>query len=287
MLKFPTQSFRVMSVVPTSDLTARLADAHKAAREFDWANWQIAPDDFLPGITREFADQPMVTRRSFQAYLSLCAWVWQRPLAPAEQQHAFDQLTQKWNTFIVEQGYTNLYNLVALVFLLDGLQTAPPLMQEAVRLDLARLMPTGLFPGLDMPSPGADTETKKRPTRRRTDANIALDGLYQGTTFGLQLNVLGPPGSGTWGSQTEIYAFFPDGRYVHFQSAQSAGALVLDPQSQHGAEGTYEISGGYITLTEDGGEPYASDFTATADLKEIKFYGKVLIWIGDSASLRR
>ena len=109
-------------------------------------------------------------------------------------------------------------------------------------------MPDGAFPGVDCPVPGAAAaaaiEKAKIPpsTLATPDATgVALDGLYEATTFGLQLDIYGPPGSGTWGSTTEFYAFFTDGAYLYFPSRDEVGAHMLDPVGHKAYEGRYEV----------------------------------------------
>ena len=116
---------------------------------------------------------------------------------------------------------------------------------------------------------------------------VALDGLYSATTFGLQLDVTGPPGSGTWGSTTEFYAFFSDGSYLYFPSANEVGAQLQDPVGHAAYGGQYEVHGATLRLHDaSNGQTNTSDFTSSADGALISFYGKEFTRIGDTAGLR-
>ena len=155
-------------------------------------------------------------------------------------------------------------------------------------------MPDGRFPGVDVPVPGAEAaaavEQAKIPVSTLSAPDVtgvALDGLYSATTFGLQLDVLGPPGSGTWGSTIEFYAFFPDGTYFYFPSASEVGAHIQDPSGHKAWHGQYEVTGATIRLYDaSDGKTNSSDFSSTPDGKQLSFYGKSFTRVGDTANLR-
>ena len=106
-------------------------------------------------------------------------------------------------------------------------------------------------------------------------------------TVGFQPNVFGPPGSGSWASQTELYAFFPDGEYMYFPSPQEAGAKLSNPRGYKALGGHYEVSGGSIVLLDEGnGQTYTSEFSASPDGSAITLYGKTFTRIGETAGLR-
>ena len=118
-----------------------------------------------------------------------------------------------------------LLDVLGFVALSDQLLPLSPATLEGIQRELLVSVPDGRFPGVDVPVPGAEAaaavEQAKIPasTLATPDATgVALDGLYSATTFGLQLDVTGPPGSGTWGSTIEFYAFFADGTYLYFPS---------------------------------------------------------------------
>ena len=169
-----------------------------------------------------------------------------------------------------------------------------PAALEALRVDLLAAVPDGAFPGVDCPVPGADAaaaiEQAKIPvsTLATPDATgVALDGLFEATTFGLQLDVTGPPGSGSWGSTTEFYGFFTDGAYLYFPSRNEVGAHLLDPSGHKAYEGRYEVVGATLRLYDaSNGATNTSDFTATPDRRQLTFYGKTFTWISDTSGLR-
>jgi hypothetical protein len=142
-----------------------------------------------------------------------------------------------------------------------------------------------------LPRPAAAAvEQAKIPTSTLTTpegTGVALDGLYSATTFGLQLDITGPPGSGSWGSTIEFYAFFHDGTYLYFPSEQEVGAHILDPSGHKAWSGQYEVSAGVIRLYDaSDGTTNTSDFNSTPDGTHITFYGKDFTRIGATTNLR-
>ena len=161
-------------------------------------------------------------------------------------------------------------------------------------LDLVAQVSDGTFPGVDCPVPGAEAaaaiERAKIPASTLASpetTGVALDGLYSATTFGLQLDIYGPPGSGTWGSTIEFYAFFPDGAYLYFPSQSEVGARMQDPAGHKADEGRYLVVDTTIRLYDAAnGQTNSSDFSATPDRHELTFYGKTFTWIADGSNLR-
>ncbi|MFI5226571.1 MAG: hypothetical protein ACHQ3P_07850, partial [Candidatus Limnocylindrales bacterium] len=182
----------------------------------------------------------------------------------------------------------------SVVALPGVIQSLAPAALEELRVDLLAAVPDGSFPGVDCPVPGAGAaeaiEKAKIPpsTLATPDATgVALDGLYEATTFGLQLDIYGPPGSGTWGSTTEFYAFFTDGAYLYFPSRDEVGAHMLDPVGHKAYEGRYEVVDATLRLYDaSNGATNTADFTATPDKHQLTFYGKTFTWIADTANLR-
>lgn len=278
----------------TSDaLTALLAAAQAQVRSVKWASWQVPPGDARLA-EYVFADEPALTNTLVQGYLSTCSWIWQRPIAPEEQQRLAAALMALWTEHGHAQEYAPLLDVLSIVALSDQLLTLPPATQDQMRLALRQSVPDGQFPGVDGPVPGAEAaaavEQAKIPvsTLSAPDATgVALDGLYSATTFGLQLDVLGPPGSGTWGSTIEFYAFFTDGTYFFFPTASEVGRHIEDPSGHKAWHGQYEVAGTTIRLYDaSDGKTNASDFSSTPDGKQITFYGKAFTRIGDTANLR-
>lgn len=188
--------------------------------------------------------------------------------------------------------YTRLYDVLSLVWLLGGLQGLAPADQESLRAQLAAEVPDGAFPGIDAAVPGAAAAaaTEAEALEAFLDQapppspDVALDGLYSATTFGLQLDINGPPGSGSWGSQTELYAFFPNGRYMYFSSPQEAGAELQDPKGHKDYRGSYEIGDGQITLHDGTSrQSHTTDYETNPDHTQITFYGKTFTLIADTS----
>ncbi len=278
----------------TSDgLTEVLATAHAQIRAVDWATWQVpAGDARLAEYV--FADEPPLTNGLLQNYFSTCSWIWGRAITPEEQQRVVNALVVLWTDRGVAQEYAPLLDVLSVVVLSDQLLTLPPERLDGMRQELVGLVPDGEFPGIDVAVPGAQAaaivEQAKIPVSTLSApavTGVALDGLYSGTTFGLQFDITGPPGSGTWGSTTTFYAFFPDGTYLYFPSANEVGAHMRDPIGHKAWHGQYEVSEGKIQLYDaSDGTTNGSDFTSTPDGKEISFYGKSFTKIGDTANLR-
>jgi len=270
-----------------------LAAAHAQVRAIDWTTFQP-----MPGDTRLaehlFGPQPELTTVLLNGYLSTCGWIWRRPVRPDEGQRVANALVALWTDRGLALDFAPLVDVLSLAWLPGTLQRLPPDRQEALRKELLAQVPDGQFPGVDVPVPGAAAaaaaERAAIPASTLASpesTGVALDGLYQSTNFGLQLNIYGPPGSGTWGSTTEFYAFFPDGSYLYFPSQNEVGARLQDPHSNHGYEGRYEVGSGSIRLYDaSSGETHASDFAASADRRQLSFYGKQFTWIAETAGLR-
>ena len=154
------------------------------------------------------------------------------------------------------------------------------------------MVPDGAFPRR-LPGPGRGCGRGRRTgeipastPRHRTPP--ALPRRPRGAaTFGLQLDVTGPPGSGSWGSTTEFYGFFPDGAYLYFPSRNEVGAHLLDPSGHKAYEGRDEVVESTMRLYDaSNGATNTSDFSATPDRHELKFYGKTFTWISDTSGLR-
>lgn len=276
------------------DLVELLADALKRVREMDWTTWQPQPGDARIAEYL-FANQPPLTNGILYGYLADCAWIWQRPIPPAEQQRARDRLVKLWTEDGLALDFSCLNEVLSFVWLFEGLQSATPVQQEAVRQQLVRSIPFGSFPGVDVDIPGiAAAKQALGPLvppstlRAPTQTGVALNGVYLATTSNFQLNIYGPPGSGNWVSQTELYAFFPDGQYLYFPSRQEAGAHLLDPKGHKAYEGTYEVSGNKIKIYDgSNGKTNTSDFSVSADRKQVTFYGKTFDWISKTTGYRK
>jgi hypothetical protein len=278
----------------TSDeLTAVLAAAHAQVRGIDWASWQMPPGDARLAEYL-FADEPPLTNGLLGSYFSTCSWIWNRPIAPDAQQRVAAALIALWTEHGTAQEYAPLLDVLSVVALSDELLKLPPTTHDGIRQELLKDVPDGRFPGVDVPVPGARAaaavEQAKIPisTLSAPDVTgVALDGLYSATTFGLQLDVTGPPGSGTWGSSIEFYAFFTDGTYMYFPTASEVGRHIEDPRGHKAWHGEYEVDAGKIRLYDaSDGKTNEADFTSTRDGKEITFYGKTFTRVGDTSNLR-
>ena len=277
----------------SSELTDALARAHAQVRAIDWSTWLVPPGDARLADYL-FATEPPLTNGLVGTYFSTCSWIWARPIMPDEQQRVVTALVQSWAMHGTALEFEPLLDVLSFVALSDELLALPPETVERVRGDLLDSVPDGRFPGVDVPVPGADAaaalEQAKIPvsTLATPDATgVALDGLYSATTFGLQLDITGPPGSGTWGSTIEFYAFFRDGTYLYFPSEQEVGAHILDPIGHKAWHGQYEVSAGTIRLYDaSDGATNTSDFSSTPDGSHITFYGKEFTRIGDTTNLR-
>jgi hypothetical protein len=275
------------------DLPGLLAAAREAVEATNWSAWQPPPGDVWVA-EHLFADQPPLTGGTFTGYLSFCTWLWQRPISPAEQERVRAALVQLWTEDGLDLEYTRIYNIMSLLWLLTSLQGLRPEEQEELRQQLVAELPDGSFPGVDTEVPGAQQAEAEKQAGVEAfldqfpapSPDVALDGLFQSTTFGLQLDITGPPGSGTWGTQTELYAFFPNGRYMYFPSPQEAGAELSDPQGHEEYRGSYEISTGRITLHDaTNGQSNTSDYSVNPDRTAITFYGKTFTRIADTSGL--
>jgi hypothetical protein len=274
-------------------LTQLLAAVHAQARGVDWASWQVPPGDARLA-EHLFADEPPLTSGLLQGYLTTCSWIWQRPITPDEQQRAAAALIGLWMDRGLDQDYAELLDVLSVVALSAHLPSLPPATLDQLRQELLQSVPDGQFPGVDVPVPGAEAaaavEQAKIPASPLSPpdvSGVALDGLYSATTFGLQLDILGPPGSGTWGSTTEFYAFFRDGTYFKFPSAEEVGAHIQDPGGHRAQHGQYEVAGAAIRLYDaSDGHTNSSEFSSTPDRKQISFHGKSFTRIADTANLR-
>jgi hypothetical protein len=280
-----------------AELGPILAAAEAQVRGMDWTTWPVPPGDARIAEYL-FADQPPLTNGLMAGYLNTCAWIWQRPIAPAEQSRAASALIVLWANQGAAMEYGPLLDVLSLTVLPNQLQGLTPDRVEAVRLALLERVPDGHFPGIDAPVPGAEAAAQVAEATHRASipasdlaapdrTGNALDGLYSATTFGLQLDITGPPGSGTWGSTTEFYAFFPDGTYLQFPSASEVGRHIEDPAGHKAYGGEYEVSDAVLRLYDsDTGETNTSDFTASPDGTHISFYGKDFTRIADTTNLR-
>jgi hypothetical protein len=274
-----------------------LAAAQAEVRAVDWTTWQVPPGDARVADSL-FADQPPLTNGLVVGYLNTCSWIWQRPLAPAEQSRAASALIVLWVDKGSAMDYGPLLDVLSLTVLPNHLQGLALEEIEAIRQELLARVPDGHFPGIDGAVPGADAAAAVAEAEHRAaipasdlaspaDTGFALDGLYSATTFGLQLDITGPPGSGTWGSTTEFYAFFPDGSYLYFPSASEVGRQIDDPAGHRAPNGRYEVSGSALRLYDaDDGQTNTSDFTASPDRSKIAFFGKDFTRIGETVNLR-
>ena len=279
----------------TSDgLTDVLAAAHAQVRGIDWASWQVPPGDARLA-EYVFADEPALTNSLLQGYLSTCSWIWGRPIAPDEQQRVAAALVALWTEHGIAQEYAPLLDVLSVVALSDQLLTLPPATQEEIRQSTGAVRATTAgsrastcrFPAPMPRRPSSRPRSRSRRSPTPDVTGVALDGLYSATTLGLQLDVPGPPGSGTWGSTIEFYAFFPDGTYFYFPSASEVGAHIQDPSGHKAWHGEYEVSGATIRLYDaSDGKTNTSDFTSTPDGTQISFYGKSFTRVGDTANLR-
>jgi hypothetical protein len=274
-------------------LTGALAAAHAEVHAIDWTSWQMPPGDAYLA-DHAFGDEPALTNGLMGSYLSTCAWIWNRPITPDEQQRAVAGLLQVWIDNGLSLQYQPLFDVLSVAALPDVLRTMAPEATEEMRQELLALVPDGRFPGIDVAVPGAEAaaaieQAKIPPSTLSTPdvTGVALDGLYLANTFGLQFDVLGPPSSTTWGTTTELYAFFPDGTYLFFPSPGEAGAHIQDPVGHKAWHGEYEVKDDTIRLYDaSDGTTNSSDFTATPDRKQIKFYGKDFTWVSDTTNLR-
>jgi hypothetical protein len=277
----------------SNGLIELLAAAHAQVRAVDWASWQVPPGD-APLAEHLFADEPPLTNGLVQGYLATCSWIWQRPIAPDEQQRVATALIGLWMDRGLDQDYAPLLDVLSVVALSERLATEPPATLGQLREELLQVVPDGKFPGVDVAVPGAEAagaiEQAKIPASPLSApdvSGVALDGLYSATTVGLQLDIFGPPGSGTWGSTTEFYAFFRDGTYLRFPSANEVGAHIRDPVGHRAPHGEYEVAGATIRLYDaSDGQTNTTDFSSTPDRKEISFYGKAFTRISDTDNLR-
>ena len=280
-------------MVASDALTDALARAQAGVRGIDWASWQVPPGDARLAEYL-FATQPPLTNGLVGTYLSTCSWIWGRAIGPEEQQRAAASLTALWDERGHAIEFEPLLDVLGFVALSDQLLTLTPAALDGIRQELLVAVPDGRFPGIDVPVPGAaaaaaiEEATIPVSTLATPDVTgVALDGLYSATTFGLQLDVLGPPGSGTWGSTTEFYAFFPDGTYFFFPTASEVGRHIEDPVGHKAWGGQYEVRAGTIRLYDaSDGKTNSSDFSAAADGTQIRFYGKDFTRIGDTTNLR-
>ncbi len=280
-----------MTTSPATD--AVIAAAHAQVRSVDWSTWQVPPGDARVSEYL-FADEPPLTNGLLAEYFTTCSWIWQRPIQDDEGQRATAALEATWTDRGLAQDYAPLFDVLSFVALPGVIQALEPAAIEALRVELLAAVPDGAFPGVDCPVPGAAAaaaiEQAKIPasTLATPDATgVALDGLYEATTFGLQLDIYGPPGSGSWGSTTEFYAFFTDGAYLYFPSRDEVGAHILDPVGHKAYEGRYEVIEATLRLYDaSNGATNTSDFTATPDRHQLTFYGKTFTWIADTANLR-
>jgi hypothetical protein len=277
----------------TGEVDELLAAAHAEARSVDWTTWQVPPGDARLAEYL-FANEPPLTNGLLATYLMACGWIWQRAIAPDEQQRASDSLVALWTEHGLAMDFEPLSDVISVAFLPGHVQGLPPDVRERVRQELLALVPDGRFPGVDVPVPGADAAASARQARipasalrPPTETGTALDGLYRASTFGLQLDIYGPPGSGTWGSTEEFYAFFPDGSYLYFPSGNEVGARLLDPVGHAAYEGRYEVSDASIQLYDgSNGQTNTSDFAAEPDGRQLTFYGKTFTWVSDTTGLR-
>jgi hypothetical protein len=281
-----------MATSPDTDRV--LAAAHAQVRAVDWSTWQVPPGDARVAEYL-FADEPPLTNGLLAEYFTTCSWLWQRPIQNDEGQRVSAALNGLWLDHGLAQDYAPLFDVLSVVALPGALQGLDPAALEAVRTDLVAAVPDGSFPGVDCPVPGAEAaaaiERAKIPASTLASpesTGVALDGLYSATTFGLQLDIFGPPGSGTWGSTIEFYAFFPDGAYLYLPSQGSVEARMQDPAGYKAAGGQYEVKDATIRLYDaESGRTNTSDFTSTPDRHEVTFYGKTFTRIADASNLRK
>ena len=277
----------------STELTDTLARAHAQVRGIDWSTWQVPPGDARLAEYL-FAPEPPLTNGLVATYLSTCSWIWARPITQDETQRVVTALVELWARHGTAIEFEPLLDVLSFIALPDQLVTFPPETIERMRGELLESVPDGRFPGVDVPVLGAGAaaavEQAQIPisTLATPEATgVALDGLYSATTFGLQLDVTGPPGSGTWGSTIEFYAFFRDGTYLYFPSEQEVGAHIMDPVGHKAWNGEYEVSAGTIRLYDaSDGTTNTSDFSSTADGGHVTFYGKDFTRIGDTTNLR-
>jgi hypothetical protein len=278
---------------PGPALTELLRAAHAQVRVIDWASWQLPPGDARLA-EHTFADQPALTNTLVQGYFSTCSWIWARAINPDELQRVAAALIALWTEHGLAREYGPLLDVLSVVTLSDQLLTLPPTSLDEMRHALLEHVPDGKFPGVDVPVPSAEAsaaavEQAKIPVSTLSapdQTGIALDGLYSATTWGLQLDILGPPGSGTWGSKMEAYAFFPDGSYSYFPSESAVRAYIEDPIGHSAWPGQYEVVEATIRLYDaSDGRTTASDFTSAPDGKQITLDGKSFTRIGDTANI--
>jgi len=275
------------------EVTDALARAHAQVRAIDWSTWQVPPGDARLAEYL-FAPEPPLTNGLVGMYLSTCSWIWARPITQDETQRVVTTLVELWARHGTAIEFEPLLDVLSFVALSDQILPLPPEKVERMRVELLVSVPDGRFPGVDVPVPGAESaaavEQAKIPVSTLATpgaTGVALDGLYSATTFGLQLDVTGPPGSGTWGSTIEFYAFFTDGTYLYFPSEQEVGAHIMDPIGHKAWNGEYEVSAGTIRLYDaSDGTINTSDFSSTPDRGHITFYGKDFTRIGDTTNLR-
>ena len=186
----------------STELTEALARAHAQVRAIDWSTWQVPPGDARLAEYL-FAPEPPLTNGLVGTYLSTCS-DWARPI------------TQDETLRVV----TRLGGVVGQTRHGDRVRAAPR------RLELPSRSPTRSCPfprrrssgcGSNCLSPcptassrawtsrvpgaeaAAAVEQAKIPVSTLATpgaTGVALDGLYSATTFGLQLDITGPPGSG-------------------------------------------------------------------------------------------
>ena len=267
--------------------------ALKIVQDMDWKTWHPQPGDAWI-VERYFEDQPPLTDGILQWYLTDCAWIWQRPITPFEQERVKSTLLERWMKDSLDMEYTWVREILCFVWLPQQMYRATPGEREAMRAQLAAQIPDGAFPGIDTLVPFvAEAESALTPKisastlRTPDETGVALDGLYLGTNRIFDLNIYGPPGSGTWVDKTELYAFFPDGQYLYFPSREEAGRHLQDPKGHKAYGGAYEISNGQLKLYDNSnGQTNTSPFGASADAREIKFYDKTFTWSADTTGLR-
>lgn len=275
------------------ELVGMLARALKTVRETNWATWRPQPGDSRIAEYL-FADQPPLTEGIFQIYLANCSWIWQRPIPVSEQNRARKALVKLWMDDGLDLDFSRLNEISSFVLMFREIATATHAKQEALCQELSRNLPVGAFPGIDVEIPGMAAAKEMLgplvpPSTLSSPAKTgrALDGLYLANTSVYDLNIYGPPGSGTWVTKTELYAFFPDGSYLYFPSAHEAGAHIQDPKGHKAYKGNYEIVGQQIKIYDgSNGKTHTSDFSVSRDGKQLKFYGKTFTRVADTTGLR-
>jgi hypothetical protein len=247
----------------TPTLNTVMTAALKAVRESDWSNWQLAPGDTRL-TTPWTADQPPLTNRIFQSYVSVCAWVWQRPIAPAEQERASDGLRRRW---AVDTNYLEQYRILSFGFVPAILQTMTPEQQEMVRTELSRELPDGVFPGVDTAPgtfPGIDATVSRAvppagavnglPVRRLAMNDALLGSWVQDE-------------SGPVTTYSRRYQFNNDGSYEFVLTSRQRGSM--NQQALAGEEGTFTVEGDQLVISPTNGNRKAVTYSVEKD----KFIG--------------